>query len=79
MVQPGAGLEHRIELGVVDRRSFTLLVAHVDPEVLEELQPHRSGRDIPFQLIGRHLTEPRVDAPAEIEIREVNHPLGCRT
>ena len=49
-------------------------VAHVDAEVLEELQARGSRRHVPLELRGRALAEAGADAAAEIEIGEADHP-----
>ena len=57
-VQPSAHLEHGVELRMVDRNSFAVLVPDVDAEVLEELEPNGTRSHVPLELLRRVFTEP---------------------
>ena len=71
-------LEDRVELRIVDRDAPALSVAHVDPEVLEELQADGAGRDVALELRGGARAETGPHATAKLERREEDHAVRIR-
>ena len=77
-VEPRAQLEDGVQLRMVDRQAPAALVAHAEPEVLEELQADRPGRHVLLELRGGARAEARADAAAEVEVGEEDHAVRMR-
>ena len=61
---------------MIDRHPVAIRIAHVDTEVLEELQAGGPRRDVPLELRRGARAEAGADAASEVEVREADHAVG---